>query len=48
MPVKAGTGVSFFAGPPIVSCLAFSLHNGKLTESRASWCVRSPLLGLGP
>lgn len=32
MPVKAGTGVSFFDGPPIVSCLAFSLQNGKLTE----------------
>jgi fructose 1,6-bisphosphate aldolase/phosphatase len=32
MPVKAGTGVSFFDGPPIVSCLAFSVHEGKLTE----------------
>jgi fructose 1,6-bisphosphate aldolase/phosphatase len=32
MPVKAGTGVSFFDGPPIVSCLAFSLKEGKLTE----------------
>lgn len=32
MPVKAGTGVSFFDGPPIVSCLAFSLRDGKLTE----------------
>lgn len=32
MPVKAGTGVSFFDGPPIVCCLAFSLQNGKLTE----------------
>jgi fructose 1,6-bisphosphate aldolase/phosphatase len=32
MPVKAGTGVSFFDGPPIVSCLAFSMHAGKLTE----------------
>ena len=32
MPVKAGTGVSYFDGPPIVSGLAFSLHNGKLTE----------------
>jgi fructose 1,6-bisphosphate aldolase/phosphatase len=32
MPVKAGTGVSFFDGPPIVSCLAFSLREGKLTE----------------
>lgn len=32
MPVKAGTGVSFFDGPPIVSCLAFCLHAGRLTE----------------
>ncbi|MEA3356117.1 MAG: fructose-1,6-bisphosphate aldolase/phosphatase [Candidatus Bipolaricaulota bacterium] len=32
MPVKARTGVSFFDGPPIVSCLAFCVHNGKLTE----------------
>jgi len=32
MPVKAGTGVSFFDGPPIVSCLAFCVHEGKLTE----------------
>ncbi len=33
MPVRAGTGVSFFDGPPIVSCLAFSLREGKLTEA---------------
>jgi len=32
MPVKAGTGVSFFDGPPIVSCLAFCVHEGRLTE----------------
>lgn len=32
MPVRAGTGVSFFDGPPIVSCLAFSLREGKLSE----------------
>ena len=32
MPVKAGTGVSFFDGPPIVSCLAFCVREGKLTE----------------
>ena len=32
MPVKAGTGVSFFDGPPIVTCLAFSVHDGQLTE----------------
>lgn len=32
MPVKARTSVSFFDGPPIVSCLAFSVAEGKLTE----------------
>lgn len=32
MPVKMGTGVSFFDGPPIVSSLAFCVHDGKLTE----------------
>ena len=32
MPVVAGTGVSFFDGPPIVSCLAFSMREGKLSE----------------
>lgn len=33
MPVKARTGISFFDGPPIVSCLAFCVHEGRLTES---------------
>ena len=32
MPVPKNTGTSFFDGPPIVSCLAFSVRNGKLTE----------------
>ena len=32
MPVKVGTSVSFFDGPPMVSCLAFSVHDGILTE----------------
>ena len=32
MPVPKNTGVSFFDGPPIVSCLAFCVKNGKLTE----------------
>lgn len=32
MPVKRNSLVSFFDGPPIVSCLAFSMKNGKLTE----------------
>jgi fructose 1,6-bisphosphate aldolase/phosphatase len=32
MPVKKESTVSFFDGPPIISCLAFSVKNGKLTE----------------
>lgn len=32
MPVKRNSSISFFDGPPIVSCLAFSVKNGKLTE----------------
>jgi fructose 1,6-bisphosphate aldolase/phosphatase len=32
MPVKKNSPISFFDGPPIVSCLAFSLKQGKLTE----------------
>lgn len=33
MPVKKNSPISFFDGPPIVSCLAFCVSNGKLTES---------------
>jgi fructose 1,6-bisphosphate aldolase/phosphatase len=32
MPVVKNSSVSFFDGPPIVSCLAFCVHNGKLTD----------------
>lgn len=32
MPVKKNSPISFFDGPPVVSCLAFSIRNGKLTE----------------
>lgn len=32
MPVKKNSAISFFDGPPVVSCLAFSIKNGKLTE----------------
>lgn len=32
MPVKKNSPISFFDGPPSVSCLAFSVKNGKLTE----------------
>jgi fructose 1,6-bisphosphate aldolase/phosphatase len=31
MPVKKNSPISYFDGPPIVSCLAFSVKNGKLT-----------------
>jgi len=32
MPVKKNSSISFFDGPPVVSCLAFCVKNGKLTE----------------
>lgn len=33
MPIKANSTISFFDGPPVVSCVAFCVHNGKLTEA---------------
>jgi len=32
MPVALNTGISYFDGPPIVSCAGFCVHHGKLTE----------------
>jgi len=32
MPVKKNSAISYFDGPPIISCLALSVKNGKLTE----------------
>jgi fructose 1,6-bisphosphate aldolase/phosphatase len=32
MPVAQGAEVSWFDGPPMVSCAAFCVHDGKLTE----------------
>ena len=32
MPVKQGGTISFFDGPPVVSCAAFCVHDGRLTE----------------
>ncbi len=32
MPVAINTPVTFFDGPPLVSCLAFCVHEGVLTE----------------
>lgn len=33
MPVTQNCGTSYFDGPPLVSCAAFAMHEGKLTES---------------
>ncbi len=33
MPVHLNSGISYFDGPPIVSCAAFAVHQGKLTEA---------------
>ncbi|MEW5725597.1 MAG: fructose-1,6-bisphosphate aldolase/phosphatase [Thermodesulfobacteriota bacterium] len=33
MPVKRNSTVSFFDGPPVVSCTAYCVHEGQLTES---------------
>ena len=32
LPVKKNSSISFFDGPPAVSCLGFCVKNGKLTE----------------
>jgi fructose 1,6-bisphosphate aldolase/phosphatase len=32
MPVRLNSTISYFDGPPVVSCAAFSVRNGKLTE----------------
>jgi fructose 1,6-bisphosphate aldolase/phosphatase len=33
MPVPQNTGTSYFDGPPLVSCAALSVHEGRLTEA---------------
>jgi fructose 1,6-bisphosphate aldolase/phosphatase len=32
MPVPLNSDISYFDGPPVVSCAALSVHDGKLTE----------------
>lgn len=32
MPVAQNSGISYFDGPPAVSCAAFAMHGGKFTE----------------
>lgn len=33
MPVELNSGISYFDGPPVVSCAAFCMHEGHLTEA---------------
>jgi len=33
MPVPLNSGISYFDGPPVVSCAAFAMHNGNMTEA---------------
>lgn len=40
MPVQQNAGISYFDGPPSVSCAAFSVHEGILTEPAD--CFSSP------
>lgn len=32
MPVRLNSAISFFDGPPVVSCAAFCVHDGRLTD----------------
>jgi fructose 1,6-bisphosphate aldolase/phosphatase len=34
MPVPLESGISYFDGPPIISCAAFCVHEGRLTEAQ--------------
>lgn len=43
MPVKRNSQISFFDGPPIVSCVAFSMKGGKLSEPAD--CFDQPFWG---
>jgi fructose 1,6-bisphosphate aldolase/phosphatase len=33
MPVPLNSGTSYFDGPPLISCAAFAMHDGRLTEA---------------
>jgi len=33
MPVALNSGISYFDGPPVVSCAAFAMRDGRLTEA---------------
>jgi len=33
MPVPLQSGISYFDGPPVITCAAFAMHEGRLTEA---------------
>ncbi len=33
MPVTQNSTISYFDGPPVVSCAAYAMHEGRLTEA---------------
>lgn len=33
MPVPLNSGISYFDGPPVVTCAAFAMHQGRFTEA---------------
>ncbi|MBI5543418.1 MAG: fructose 1,6-bisphosphatase [Deltaproteobacteria bacterium] len=33
MPVRLNAGISYFDGPPVISCAAYSMREGRLTEA---------------
>lgn len=33
MPVPVYSGISCFDGPPVITCAAFAMHEGRLTEA---------------
>lgn len=33
MPATLNSTISYFDGPPVVTCAAFAMHDGKLTEA---------------
>lgn len=33
MPVPLNSGISYFDGPPVVSCAAYAMHEGRFTEA---------------
>lgn len=37
MPVPLDSGISYFDGPPIVSCAAYAMHAGRFTEALDSF-----------